>query len=405
VLEFTGERVIPGEVQPDLWNEHLSRYQFAAQFAASRVVADLGCGAGYGSALLARHAAAVHGFDLSPEAIRWAADRYQAPNLHFAVAGCGAVPLDRQSAGLVVAFELIEHLENPEALLAEARRILAPDGLFCVSTPNAAYYAESRGAAGPNPFHAREYTLAEFHALLARHFPAIALFAQDHTPAISFRSLAHAAAAAAYVAETSSQPANFFVAVCALGELPEIAPFVYVPAAGNILREREQHIARLEGELAQKQTWLDRAITEHAALVDAHRRLHQDLEQANAWAKARDAEFAEKSAHVEQLSAQIRELEEEKTKLSNWARGLEADLTQRTEWALRLDAELAAKSADLLRALEILHAAEAERDERTRWALSLDAHRQALEARIAAAQASRWLRLGRFLGLGPKLLP
>ena len=34
MIEFTGERVIPGEVNEDLWAEHLARYAFASPRAA-----------------------------------------------------------------------------------------------------------------------------------------------------------------------------------------------------------------------------------------------------------------------------------------------------------------------------------------------------------------------------------
>ncbi len=57
VSEFTGERVIPGQVNDDLWAEHISRYAFAARFAAGKRVLDIGCGTGYGTAELAQHAA------------------------------------------------------------------------------------------------------------------------------------------------------------------------------------------------------------------------------------------------------------------------------------------------------------------------------------------------------------
>ena len=50
VTEFTGERVIPGEVNDDLWAEHIARYAFASSFAVDPSVLDLGCGAGYGAA-------------------------------------------------------------------------------------------------------------------------------------------------------------------------------------------------------------------------------------------------------------------------------------------------------------------------------------------------------------------
>jgi methylase of polypeptide subunit release factors len=63
--EFTGERVIPGQVETDLWNEHFSRYAFATLFASGKRVLDLGCGSGYGSAELARTAESVIGVDVS----------------------------------------------------------------------------------------------------------------------------------------------------------------------------------------------------------------------------------------------------------------------------------------------------------------------------------------------------
>ena len=60
-LEFTGERLVPGQVDQDLFNEHLARYAFAARLARGKRVLDIACGAGYGSAELARSAASVTG--------------------------------------------------------------------------------------------------------------------------------------------------------------------------------------------------------------------------------------------------------------------------------------------------------------------------------------------------------
>ena len=36
-IEFTGERVIPGQVDTDLWNEHFARYAFSARLARGKV--------------------------------------------------------------------------------------------------------------------------------------------------------------------------------------------------------------------------------------------------------------------------------------------------------------------------------------------------------------------------------
>mgnify|MGYP003623051184 CR=1 FL=1 len=66
--EFTGERLIPGEVDIDLLNEHMARYNFAARLTRGKRVLDAGCGTGYGSLELARMAARVTGIDIAPEA-------------------------------------------------------------------------------------------------------------------------------------------------------------------------------------------------------------------------------------------------------------------------------------------------------------------------------------------------
>ena len=42
LAEFTGERVIPGQVDADLLNEHLARYAFAARLARGKRVLDAG---------------------------------------------------------------------------------------------------------------------------------------------------------------------------------------------------------------------------------------------------------------------------------------------------------------------------------------------------------------------------
>ena len=72
MAEFTGERLIPGQVDADLLNEHMARYAFAMRLARGNRVLDAGCGAGYGSAELARIAKSVTGVDVACEAVEYA---------------------------------------------------------------------------------------------------------------------------------------------------------------------------------------------------------------------------------------------------------------------------------------------------------------------------------------------
>ena len=68
------------------------------------------------------------GVDRAPEAIEFARAHYPGDNLTFEEASCEALPQPDASFELVVAFEVIEHLEDWRGFLREARRVLAPNG-------------------------------------------------------------------------------------------------------------------------------------------------------------------------------------------------------------------------------------------------------------------------------------
>src|SRR6185369_6553737 len=125
--EFTGERVIPGQVDDNLFNEHLARYRFTARLIQELNIAgsflDAGCGAGYGSAELARSGAQVLGIDISEEAIDHARANYRADsNLRFEHSSCTGIPAQDGAFQLIAAFEVIEHLPDWRDFLLEARR-------------------------------------------------------------------------------------------------------------------------------------------------------------------------------------------------------------------------------------------------------------------------------------------
>jgi SAM-dependent methyltransferase len=414
LAEFTGERLVPGEVDVDLLNEHLARYAFAARLARGKRVLDAGCGAGYGSAELAAAADSVVGVDVAPEAIAFATEHYQLPNLRFEQASCTALPNPDGSFDLVAAFEVIEHLADWRAFLAEARRVLAPNGQLVVSTPNRLYYTESRGPRGANPFHVHEFDFAEFRAELQAVFPHVSLFLENHVEGVTFQP--HAPGNTTEVRVDAGEPApdesHFFVAVCA--NRPQLGnpTFVYVPRAANVLRERERHIALLEQELRAKDQWLDEAQRdlaefdrEHRKLLDMFSGVNEALERANQWAASLGRELEERGARVVELQE---EMAAEQARARRTVEGysakvveLEADIRGKVEWAASLNAEVRKQTSALAAAVEQLHLTEKELEERTAWALQLQESSRRLGDEVALFRASRWVKLGRKVGLGP----
>lgn len=164
-LEFTGERFVPG-CEGEIEHEHYHRYLFARELAEGRDVLDVASGEGYGAALLAATARSVIGVDLDPDVVAHAARSYAAPNLHFRVGRCEALPLASGSVDLVVSFETLEHFEEQRRFLSEVKRVLRPGGLLVLSSPVRGVYS----AGNPNPFHVRELTRGELEALVRSEF-------------------------------------------------------------------------------------------------------------------------------------------------------------------------------------------------------------------------------------------
>ncbi|HYM09388.1 MAG TPA: methyltransferase domain-containing protein [Bryobacterales bacterium] len=408
---FTGERVIPGEVEVDLLNEHLARYAFAARLARGKRVLDAGCGAGYGAARLAACARRVVGLDIAAEAVDAARQQYALPRLEFLRADCRDLPFASGSVDLIVAFEVIEHLEQWERLLAETRRVLAPGGELILSTPNRLYYSESRES--PNPFHVHEFDYREFCTALDSYFPHRRVFFENHAEGVVFSpSEPSGVETAIEAADADPDAAHFFVAVCSTRPLHGSPAFVYIPQAGNVLREREKHIALLDSELEQKNQWLEQT----KESLDTLHREHQALEAETARDRARAQQIIDE---LEQENARktewTRQVEAEVERLKGVVEGLQAELDQQREWNLKLQAEnvevlanyrrleeqVNQVRADLKTCVDQLHATEAELADRTAWAQGLDRQVAQLTSDLNAILGSPAYRIGKRLRLAP----
>lgn len=97
-------------------------------------VLDLGCGAGLLSNYLARRGHAVTGIDTTAENLAVARDHDPTGRVDYRCGDALALPFPDGSFDVVCAMDLIEHVEDPDRLVAEASRVLAPGGLFFFHT-------------------------------------------------------------------------------------------------------------------------------------------------------------------------------------------------------------------------------------------------------------------------------
>lgn len=165
-MDFTGERMVPGKVDAQLLFEHVSRYQFALDYADGKDVLDVACGTGYGCYILASKARSVIGVDISNAAVEFASENYSQENIEFKQADALNLPLRDDQFDLVVAFEIMEHLHVPTGLFYESNRVTKSGGIIIISTPNKEFFKSSVD----NPFHVIDYGADEFSRCIEDFF-------------------------------------------------------------------------------------------------------------------------------------------------------------------------------------------------------------------------------------------
>lgn len=126
-------------------------------------VLDVGCGSAWVAGELCPKGKAVISFDISFENPSKARKQYPFDN-HFALVGDAFnIPLADNSTDTIIASEIIEHVPEPRAFLAELYRVLAPGGKIIVTTPynEKIIYSLCIHCNRPTPIHAHLHSFTE----------------------------------------------------------------------------------------------------------------------------------------------------------------------------------------------------------------------------------------------------
>ncbi len=178
LIEWTGERCVPWTHDAQVIYEHYHRYLIAAPLVRGKRVLDLASGEGYGAALLAQTAAETIGAEVDAASVAHAQQRYRQPGLSFVqISMLDLSQFADASVDVITCFEALEHVAEHKLVLSEIRRVLAPDGLLLMSTPDRLQYTEHLHQ--ENHFHVRELSLVEFRDLLEGVFPNVHLWGQS----------------------------------------------------------------------------------------------------------------------------------------------------------------------------------------------------------------------------------
>ena len=118
----------------------VARYNIAlsqVEDCKGKTILDVGCGDGAFSYLLSCQTGAfVIGIDPSDGAINFAKDKTRhIRNIDFIKASAYYLPLKRGSVDYVIASDVIEHVREPQKMLAEIKRVFNERGKVIITTP------------------------------------------------------------------------------------------------------------------------------------------------------------------------------------------------------------------------------------------------------------------------------
>ena len=392
-MRFTGERFIPTE-QGKIRLEHYHRYTLAQSVVAGKDVLDVASGEGYGSSFMADVARSVIGVDISDEAVQHASSNYKKNNLSFRQGSATALDFSDASFDVVVSFETIEHLAEQAKMLSEISRVLRPNGLLVISSPNRPIYSEESGE--PNEFHVKELDFNEFDGLLKKQFQTIQYFGQRMLMGSVIQPLEGGQSYfRAWHDDGIDLKPNaghlvdpvYFVAFCRknIADLPSVDMSVLYPDKLDLVKhyvgfakwaqtldqtvsERDGQIRSLSQSMSERNDQiasLNQSVSERdgqiRSLSQSMSELDDQIASLNQTVSGRDGQIRNLSQSVSELSDQIASLnhamsecDEQISSLNQVVMERELQISslndetvRRGEWALRLDTELKEERAKL----------------------------------------------------------
>lgn len=148
------------------------RYHFARQFAKSGNILEVACGSGLGLGYLAKAARRVVGGDIEERNVALARKLYQnRSNIDIGLIDAHRLPFSDRSFDLVLLYEAIYYLREPQKFVFGAGRVLKQDGALIVCTVNKDWEDFH-----PSPYTHKYFSVPALYGLLKNTFSEVKLY-------------------------------------------------------------------------------------------------------------------------------------------------------------------------------------------------------------------------------------
>jgi ubiquinone/menaquinone biosynthesis C-methylase UbiE len=158
---------VPGlKASKDQLDKACHRYNLARSYSDNKDVLEIACGSGMGLGYLASVAKSVTGGDINEINLSFAEKQY-AKNEKIKVLKIDAhnLPFPDDSFDVVVLFEALYYLNNPDKFISESHRVLRKNGVLIIGTVNCEWKDFHI-----SPFSVKYYSAKELNKLLQEKF-------------------------------------------------------------------------------------------------------------------------------------------------------------------------------------------------------------------------------------------
>lgn len=149
------------------------RYRFASEYCKDKDVLEVACGGGIGLGYLARIAKKVVGGDIDENILKYPRNYYKGKKgVEIKTLDAQSMQFNNNSFDVVIMYEAIYYLPNPEKFIEEAHRILRKNGVLIICTVN-----KDWPGFNPSPHSFKYFSVPELHSLYEKNDFKIKMFA------------------------------------------------------------------------------------------------------------------------------------------------------------------------------------------------------------------------------------